>query len=57
MLDQALTALVEDLHNRGMDKDVASCAGVSLGARQRSTTRLAATIGPDYPQRYWPVAK
>ena len=46
MLDQALTALVEDLHNRGMDKDVVVVCWGEFGRTP--------TINKDAGRDHWP---
>jgi len=46
MLDQALTALVEDLHNRGMDKDVSVVCWGEFGR----TPKINDKVGRDH----WP---
>ncbi|MBP89046.1 MAG: hypothetical protein CMJ64_20415 [Planctomycetaceae bacterium] len=46
MFDQGLSALIEDLHERGLDKDVAVCAWGEFGR----TPRINKTAGRDH----WP---
>jgi len=45
VFDQCVSALVEDLHQRGLDKDCTVVALEELGGRQRSAPRSAATTG------------
>ena len=45
IFDQGLSALIEDLHDRGLSDDVAVIAGASSVARRRSTATPAAIIG------------
>ncbi len=57
MLDQGITALVEDLHQRGLDKDVSVVVGGDLAVRRRSIPREDAIIVPRFPVLCLPVGE
>ena len=57
MLDQGLTALVEDLHQRGLADDVSVVCWGEFGRTPRSTTTLAVTTGRRSPVACWPAAE
>jgi uncharacterized protein (DUF1501 family) len=55
-LDQGITALVEDLHARGLDQDVSVIAWGEFGRTPRINKDAAATIGRKPHARCWPAA-
>ncbi len=56
-LDKAVTALVQDIHDRGMDKDVSVVVWGEFGRTPIITTRRAdATTGRESPAPGWPAA-
>jgi len=55
--DQTLTALIEDLYNRGLDKKVMLIATGEFGRTPRITTRIGTQTGVMQPGRdHWPSA-
>ena len=55
--DQALTALIEDIHERGLDKDVMVIATGEFGRTPRISTSIGTQTGVMQPGRdHWPSA-
>ena len=54
--DQALSALIEDLDERGLLDSTLVVAWASSAARRRSTAKAAATTGPTATACCWPAA-
>ena len=52
-LDQSVTALVEDLHERGLSDDVSVVVWASSAARRGSTPTADATTGHRFPVQCW----
>ena len=56
LFDRGISALVEDIHARGLDKDVTVWSGASSAGPRRSTRSPAATTGRRSTGRCWPAA-
>jgi len=56
LLDQGISALVEDIYAQGLDHDVTVVIWGEFGRTPRSTSRLAAITGPGSSQRYFQAA-
>jgi len=56
LFDQGVSALVEDLHQRGLDQDVSLVVWASLVAPQPSTKMRDAIIGRACRALCWPAA-
>lgn len=57
LYDQALTALIEDLYNRGLDKRVLLVATGEFGRTPKITVRRGTQTGVEQPGRdHWPKA-
>ena len=56
LLDRAVAALVGDLHERGLDKDVSVVVWGEFGRTPASTRMPAAITGPRSARPCWPVA-
>jgi hypothetical protein len=56
MLDRGLTALIEDLRQRGLDRLCRSSSGANLAGRRKSILRAVGTTGQRSPALSWPVA-
>ena len=55
IFDKAITALIDDLHERGLDKDTTVLVWGEFGARRRSVPRSAAITGRGWPWHCLPA--
>ena len=55
LLDQDISTLVQDLHHRGLDKDVSVVVCGELGTHRRSTSAAAGVTGRRFLVPSWPV--